>query len=226
AGRDQRGNARNVAIRGNCDIGAYDTGAGAPDASMTLLRRSTAKIVADGTSTATITVVARDAAGNRVRAGGAAVTLATTKGVLSGVTDVGDGTYTATLTSSTAKGTATVTGTIGGNAIPGSVGVDFVPGPVSGAATFMSRGSRSIPADGTSTATITIVSRDQFGNEIQVGGALVVLQTTRGSLSSVTDLGNGRYVVTLTSSLTPGNADVTGTINGQTIGFPTAIRFT
>src|SRR2546428_9252282 len=52
----------------------------------------------------TITVRLKDSFGNPLTSGGNAVTLATTLGTLSSVTDAGDGTYTASLTS-TASGT-------------------------------------------------------------------------------------------------------------------------
>jgi len=61
---------------------------------------------------------------------------------------------------------------------------------------------------------------------VKTGGATVVLNTTRGSLGSVTDLGHGKYSATLTSSTSPGKAAITGTINGQPIAFGIGIRFT
>jgi adhesin/invasin len=204
---------------------AVDFVPGPPSGSTSSMSRSAKKITANGVASATITVRAFDVFENIIKVGGATVVLNTTLGNLSTVTDHNNGLYTATLTS-TVAGTGVVSGTINGDPITVTTSVDFVPGPPSGAATVMSRSARTIPADGVSTATVTVVAKDQYGNELKVGGATVVLSTTRGSLGTVTDLGNGRYKVTLTSSLTPGNADITGTINGETIGHPTSIRFT
>lgn len=64
----------------------------------------------------TITVQAKRANGTNITTGGDAVLLSTDLGALTAVTDNNDGTYTATLTSST-SGTAHVTGTINGAAI-------------------------------------------------------------------------------------------------------------
>jgi predicted outer membrane repeat protein len=198
---------------------------GPPSGARTTIRGNPSRITADGSSTSTITVRAIDANGNVIQAGGATVLLNTTLGSLGSVTDNGNGTYSATLTSATTAGKATISGTINGGAITATAKVDFLAGPPAGTTTLISRGSSSIPANGSSTATFTVVAKDQFGNELQVGGAAVVLQTTGGSLGTVTDLGNGRYRATLTSSLTPGRVDITGAINGQTIGHPTYIRF-
>src|SRR5690625_2881854 len=69
-------------------------------------------ITANGTSESIITVQARDSLGKPVPGGGDTVQLSTTAGVLSAVSDHGDGTYTATLGSSTTTHTAEVSATI------------------------------------------------------------------------------------------------------------------
>ena len=89
---------------------------------------SPSAISADGASTSTVTVQAEDAYGNNLTTGGATVNLSTSLGRLGPVTDNGDGTYSATLTSSTAPGTATVTGTINGAAITHTATVAFNSG--------------------------------------------------------------------------------------------------
>lgn len=222
---DQRLRPRNAGARAVCDIGAYDTGASGPSAATTLIKRTPGKIAADGSSTATVTVVARDAAGRPITVGGATVTLSTTLGSLSSVTDVGNGTYTATLTSVTTPGTAHITGTLNASPIAASTGVDFVPGGPSGATTTMNHAPNRIVADGISTATITVRARDANGNLIQTGGATVLLNTTLGSLGSVTDNGNGAYTATLTSATTRGKATVSGSINGDPIAATTSVDF-
>ena len=224
---DQRGSPRNSSVRQACDIGAYDTGttASPPSGATTIIDRNPDTITADGSSTATITVTARDAAGNRIRVGGATVTLQTTLGSLSAVTDNGDGTYTATLTAGTVSGNARVTGKINGQAITDVAGVDLEPGPPSGTTTVINSDEQRIPANGTSTATITVTAIDKFGNDIDVGGATVVLNTSLGSLGSVSYIGSGRYQATLTSSTTPGRATISGTINGQAIASTATVRF-
>jgi predicted outer membrane repeat protein len=221
---DQRGAPRHADTRGVCDIGAYDTIAGPPSGATTLIDRNPSKIAVGG-STATITVRARDAGGNRLRIGGATVTLQTTLGTLSDVTDNHDGSYTATLTSGTLAGKATVSGAIDGNAITDTAGVDFAAGPPAGLTTTISSNPSRIPADGVSTSTITVRAYDQYGNPLKVGGANVQLNTDAGSLGSVTDLGNGKYTAVLTSANSPALATIGGTIDGDPIAATTTVRF-
>jgi adhesin/invasin len=222
---DQRGVPRHSVSRGNCDIGAYDTGAGPVNAAKSTIERSPAKIVADGLTTSAITVHARDANGYPVTVGGANVTLAATIGSMSGVTDNHDGSYTATLTSGTAAGTAKVTGGINNVPMTASTGVAFVAGPASGSTTTISRTPPKIAADGSSTSTITVRAKDQYGNAISTGGSTVTLDTTAGSLSSVNDNGNGSYTATLTSATSLGTATISGTIDSHAITATTTVVF-
>ena len=222
---DQRGMPRRADTRDACDIGAYDTGASPPSGATTTIDRNPDTITADGSSTSTITVTARDAVGSRIGLGGATVALQTTLGSLSPVTDNRDGTYTATLTAGTVSGNAQVTGKINGQTITDVAGVDLEPGPPSGATTLIKSDKQRIPANGTSTATITVQAIDQYGNVIDVGGATVVLTTTAGSLGPVSYIGSGRYQATLTSSTTRGPATISGTINTNTITSSATVRF-
>ena len=52
-----------------------------------------------------------------------------------------------------------------------------------------------------------------------------MLSSTLGTLGSVSDNGDGTYSATLTAGLTSGSAQVTGTINGSTIGNPATVTF-
>jgi autotransporter-associated beta strand protein len=85
-------------------------------ASHSTVSPATATAPADGTTTKTITVQARDYNNTNVTVGGESVVFSTTAGTVSAATDNGDGTYTATWTapSSVGSGTATVTATLGG----------------------------------------------------------------------------------------------------------------
>jgi hypothetical protein len=87
-----------------------------PDPNTSTITAAPTSIVSDGSSTSTITVQLKDADGYNITTGGDTVALFTTAGTLSAVTDSGDGTYTAALTSSTAVETATITGTL--NSVP------------------------------------------------------------------------------------------------------------
>ena len=311
----------------------FDIAPGPASGATSTITADPTAIPADGVSTSTITVQLKDAFGNDLTSGGDAVTLSTTAGSLGPVTDSGDGTYTAVLTSPTTGGAATITGQVNGTAITDNAGVmfaqqsgaqatalGFVVNPsntragvaivpaivvravdasgttdadftgtitisignnpaggslsgtisrdaVNGIATFdglsiaqagngytlvaSASGLRSdtslpfnitaaaasgasseitadpsaIAADGASTSTITVRLRDSFGNSLTSGGDAVTLSTTAGSLGSVTDLRNGRYTATLTSSTTAETATITGTVNGQPISDNATVAF-
>lgn len=98
-----------------------------PDPAQTTISADPVSILADGVSTSQITVQAVDADGTNINSGGALVTLSATDGTLSAITDNGDGTYTATLTSSTIPGTVTLSGTINGDPITDTAEVEFAP---------------------------------------------------------------------------------------------------
>src|SRR5690606_32328460 len=80
-----------------------------PSAENTLIEADPTTITADGTTTSTVTVTVFDQHNDPIGTGGDTITLATTAGTLSTVTDNNDGTYTATLTSSTTAETAVIT---------------------------------------------------------------------------------------------------------------------
>ena len=195
-------------------------------AANTTISPSPASITANGTSTSTLTVQARAANGSNMISSGGSVTLNASAGSLGTVTDNGNGTYTAILTSSTTAGTANITGTIAGVAIGNTTVVTFTPGPVSAANSSIGAAPASVPADGTSTSTLTVQARDANNNNLGSSGGGVTLNTSTGSLGTVTDNGNGTYTATLTSSTTAGTANITGTIAGATIGQPTSVTFT
>ena len=98
----------------------------AADPATSLIMASPPSIPADGASTSTITVQLKDGFGNNLISGGDTVFLFTTLGSLGSVTDNGNGTYTATLSSGLTEGIATITGTANGDAIADSAAVDLV----------------------------------------------------------------------------------------------------
>lgn len=120
---------------------------------------SPTSIVANGTSTSTITVQLKDATGTNVTEGGDTVTLATTRGSLSAVIDNDDGTYTATLTSSNTTGTATISGTVNGAAMTSTATVTFTTvGATSLDLVAPSSTDPDAPFD------VTVTARDANGN--------------------------------------------------------------
>ncbi|HAW79373.1 MAG TPA: hypothetical protein DCX27_06415, partial [Balneola sp.] len=126
---------------GNCTITAtnssgsefgtsnsFTVGAGAASETTSTITASPTVILNDGVSTSTITVDLKDEFGNNITTGGDAVTLSITPtalGSLGSVTDNLDGTYSATLTSSTTAGTDNITGTVNSENITDDADVEY-----------------------------------------------------------------------------------------------------
>lgn len=181
-------------------------------------------IAADGIASTTITVRGNDAFGNRVNAGGASVTLSTDFGTLSEVSDMGDGRYTATLFPSTVTGTAIIRGAIEGVALSDTAVVQFLPGPANAANSQLSVGTAQLTANGTDTTLVTLRAFDALDNALISGGDTPVISVTSGTLSSVSDLGNGSYQALFTAPEEAGSATVTATLNGEAL--PTSLEIT
>ncbi len=98
---------------------------GAASASTTTIAANPSVILNNGFSTSTITIQLKDSEGNNRTTGGETIVLSTTDGSLGSVTDNGNGTYSATLTSSVIAGTATITGTLNAAAITDNAQVEF-----------------------------------------------------------------------------------------------------
>ena len=107
-------------------------------------------------------------------------------GTLGSVTDAGDGTYTATLTSAPTVGTANVTGTVNGTAIGHPASVPFVPGP---AAKLVITSSTANLTSG-ATRNITAAVEDANGNVVTGDNSTSVTFTQTSGTGSVSGTGS------------------------------------
>ncbi|MDR4989229.1 MAG: DUF2341 domain-containing protein, partial [Bacteroidales bacterium] len=89
------------------------------------------------------------------------------------------------------------------------------PGTASPVESTIAANPAVIRSNGISTSTITVQTKDLYSNPLTTGGSTVLLSTTQGSLSGVTDNGNGTYTAVLTSSTNETTAVISGTLNGQ-----------
>ncbi|VVH59718.1 hypothetical protein BAZOLSSOX_1793 [uncultured Gammaproteobacteria bacterium] len=93
------------------------------------LTTNRASVMANGTSTATITMQAKDASGNNLTTGGLTVTMSAKNGsfaTLSSVSDNDDGTYTATITAGKVVEKVMVSAAFGGSNVDDTVDVNFI----------------------------------------------------------------------------------------------------
>ncbi len=163
------------------------------------LTASPASITADGTSTATVTLLVTDQYNNPVDP--SSVTINTSRGTLSGggTTYVGttvNGQVQPTLTAGTVAGTAFLTATAG--IFQATTAVDFAPGPP--AKILLDIAPPQIVANGSSTSTITATIRDTFDNLINTL-TTVTFTAQYGTLSqNVVTTSNGIASVVLQST--------------------------
>ena len=168
---------------------------------------------------ATITLTARDAAGNQVSSGGLSVAFGlgagSASGVFTAVADLGHGIYVATFTGILA-GTNTVTAKIGGQSVASTPPTITVTAAAVNLADSTVTVAPGIIQSG-STATVTLSARDGNGNLESAGGATVVFGlagSATGTFSAVTDNHNGTYTASFTGLLV-GTSTVTASYNAQ-----------
>jgi adhesin/invasin len=210
-------------VSGKTAVTVATTGGGSNVASLTVTS-SVASIPADGSSSATITVLAKDANNNALT--GVAVTLSASGGTLSGAAAVtgSTGTITATLSAAgVASGTTiTVTATspgTSGTPVTGKVTVNAVS--TQQTLTLLTS-SPQLPSANTKSATITAIVQGS-NNQLLVGvpvtfqassGAIAAVQTTAGAAAQVpagTTDANGTALATLTTPGNPANRVITVT---------------
>ena len=171
-------------------------------------------IVADGTTPSTIQLTLKDVNKNPVE--GLTVAFNSSLGGNFGsVTDHGDGTYSAPLTSTTA-GTASITANVGGTPFAvtaTSVALTADKNNLSPDKSELTGSPASIVADGTTASTIQLTLKDANNNP--VNGLNVTFNSTLAdsNFGSVTDHGDGTYSAPLTGT-TAGAASITANVGG------------
>ena len=161
-------------------------------------------IRADGSSTSNVTVTVSDAHGNAKPGESVMLTSSDPGDQLSPVTDAGNGTYTATVRSSTQVHAVTITATDGSLQATATLNQSGVPATISVALT-----PTQIVANGKSTATVTATVSDASSNPVS-GERVTFTSSDPGiGVGQVTDHGNGTYTATLKSSRTAQQATVT-----------------
>ncbi len=170
----------------------------------------------------TVTLHAKDAAGNALSTGGATIGFQATGGTSTGnfsvVTDNNDGTYTATFTGAVSGTATTIKGTVSSTPTTSSQSVTVIPGAPSAATSTISVTSNSVASG--SQITVTLHGKDAAGNTITTGGATNIGFVASGGSSTgtfggtVTDNGDGTYSNTFTGVLAGSATTINGTVGG------------
>lgn len=197
------------------------------DAAKSLLIPVNASLVANGFSTQVLNVIARDASGNYLSRGGSTVliTKASGSGTISGVTDLGNGTYSATVTSPVEAGSGTFVATLDGLPVKNGTGTQavsvltYTAGSASAAMSILTPTHANLVANGTSTQLLTLQARDAQGNNLVSGGGSVLMTRSSGSgeISAVTDNHNGTYTATITAPTITGSGTFIASLDGSPV---------
>jgi hypothetical protein len=156
----------------------------------------------------TLTLQAKDAAGNNLTSGGRTVVFTQSgggsQGTIGAATDNANGTYTASFTGTVAGTATTIGATVDGAAVASTLPtVTVVPGSVS-TATSMVTVSDSTVASG-SSVTLTLQAKDAAGNNLTSGGRTVVFTQSgggsQGTIGATTDNANGTYTASFTGTV-------------------------
>ncbi len=174
-------------------------------------------------ATATLTLQAKDSAGNSLATGGATVVFSRAGGTSTGsivpspATDNSNGTYTATFTADSAGTATTIRATIGGVLATSTTPITVVPGNTTAAQSVITVLPDTIQAGGAST--LKLQAKDGAGNNITTGGLTVVFShsggTSTGTIapSPATDNNNGTYTATFTGQTAGTATTIHATIN-------------
>ena len=175
-------------------------------------------------NTVLVTVTEKDAAGNQFASGGEAVTIGSSGGGSSGsfdvVNDNDDGTYSSDFSAYVAGSATTVFATIGGASITSTApSITVLPGTYDIGSSTLQVSSTLVTSG--STSTLTLITRDAYGNALTSGGASVAFSlsggVSNGVISSVIDGSNGTYTATFTGTTSGSSTSVLATIGGSAL---------
>ena len=222
------GNATITATDSSSNLtGSVALGQTAGPAATVTVALSPTSIVANGTSTTTATATVKDAQGHLLPSEAVAFKSSDTGDKVGGATNNTNGTYTATITSSTTVGTPTITATDGT-----ASGTATLAQTAGGAATVtVALNPTSIIANGISTTVVTATVKDAQGHLLPTETVAFKSSDTVEKVSTTTNNTNGTYTATITSSTTVGTPTVTatdGTVSGtatltQTVDPPATV---
>jgi hypothetical protein len=202
----------------------------ANSAAQSTLTPGTANLTADGTSTQRLTVTVKDANGNNMTSGGAdiAITKSSGTGSISSVTDNGNGTYTAIITSPTAIGSGIFVATLAGEAIKGGTDSQTEATVTYSAGTATKLAITTQPVGGASGAALgtqpVVRIIDANGNTVTTSSASVSVTSTGtlGGTNFTTPVSAVNGIATFTNLTLAGTAGTNYTLSFTNSGLTSA----
>ncbi|VEE71100.1 YrIlm family inverse autotransporter adhesin [Yersinia pseudotuberculosis] len=174
-------------------------------------------IEANSSDTSVVTLTLRDNNNNPVT--GQTVVFTSTLGTLGNVTEQASGVYTATLTAGTVSGVASLSVSVGGNALgvtPATVTLNGDSGNLSTTNSTLVAAPVNIEANSSDTSVVTLTLRDNNNNPVT--GQTVNFAGTLGTLGTVSEGSSGVYTTTLTAGTVAGVASLSVNVGGNALG--------
>ncbi|HEY2353852.1 MAG TPA: invasin domain 3-containing protein, partial [Gaiellaceae bacterium] len=179
---------------------------------------------AAGSTMSNVVVQLQDSFGNNVSTSGVPIALTLNTGSFTGgstttVNTDASGKATFSNLAINAVGTYTITATSSGLTSATSNSFTITPGAADATQSTLTPTSASITANGSATQVLTVQAKDAAGNSLSTGGATVTItrQSGTGSISSVTDNGNGTYTATVTAPTATGSGVFVATLGGNPV---------
>ncbi|MEN8149689.1 MAG: invasin domain 3-containing protein [Planctomycetota bacterium] len=216
---------REEALQGTADHSAFyvltlTRDPEAPSAPASTYSATPDVIHADGSETSELRVVPHNAMGEIIGEGVAVTFVANGGGTIGPVSYRGGGEYGATLTASLGGPGDSIDVTMtrdGATATAeGALSIRYI-GVADGANSDFFAEPRRLPADGVSTAEVTLVPRDATGYPIGPGRTVTFDVGTATGLPAA-DLGDGSYVTTVTAAAGPDIVTVRASVDGTDLG--------
>lgn len=216
-----------IKVSGIASFGDFVLGAIEPDAALSTLSPESLSLTADGSSNEVLTVTVKDRSGNYAGVGGETIVISKLSGIgtVSEVTDHGDGSYSAIVTSNTETGSGIFAATLNGSAVKSGgtnqshCNLTYVLLNHSGNKSVFTLQGAPEKSNGNYTQRVTITAMDEEGNPLATGGAIVTVEkiSGTGSISEVKDNGDGTYTAWITARLLSGKGVFSAAIGGQPV---------
>lgn len=181
-----------------------------------------AELTADGESSSQLDIQLRDEFGNDLDSGGdsALISFVTpTQGSIdSQIDDNGDGSYQTTYYAGTVTGAVDIVPRLDGVDFANTTSITLLPGSASTQTSTVTAEPDTLTADGSSTSALTVELRDFYNNPLISGGDAVSFQsldTGKGSIGPVTDLGDGSYTAIYTAGTIADPVEIVPLLDGS-----------
>lgn len=201
------------------------------DAAQSTVSASPTSVPADGTTPITVTVTARDAAGNPLQGRAVTISANPSNGVVitpATATTNAQGVATFTVTSTLPSASTTITAVAGGVTILQTATVSFTGSGtgVDPATSTVTASPLSAPADGTTPITITVTARDAANNPLAGQSVSISAAPNTVTITGNPTVTNAQGVATFqVRSTTPGSYVITAVAAGITLNQKPTITF-